>query len=177
MKNRLTDVSAAIRLSRAAIRNIHENLFWAFIYNAVCIPLAIGLYGIEMKPAYGAAAMAMSSFCVCMNALRLNLVKIHDASHDKKIKPKNTKEEKTMTKTVKIEGMMCGMCEAHICDTIRKTVPSAKKVAASHSKGEASFLTESSIDEQVLKAAISETGYTCLSVESVPYEKKGLFRH
>ena len=79
--------------------------------------------------------------------------------------------------TLKIEGMMCGMCEAHIRDTIRKTVPSAKKVAASHSKGEASFLTESSIDEQVLKAAISETGYTCLSVESVPYEKKGLFRH
>lgn len=78
--------------------------------------------------------------------------------------------------TLKIEGMMCGMCEAHICDTIRKTVPSAKKVAASHSKGEASFLTESAIDEQALKAAISETGYTCLSVESAPYEKKGLFR-
>ena len=103
MKNRLTDVSAAIRLSRATIRNIHENLFWAFIYNAICIPLAIGLFGIEMKPAYGAAAMALSSFCVCMNALRLNLVKIHDASHDRKIKSKTKKsnktEEKTMTKT------------------------------------------------------------------------------
>ena len=86
MKNRLTDVSAAIRLSRATIRNIRENLFWAFIYNAVCIPLAIGLYGIEMKPAYGAAAMAMSSFCVCMNALRLNLVKIHDEKKKKKIR-------------------------------------------------------------------------------------------
>ncbi len=96
MKNRLTDVSAAIRLSRATIRNIHENLFWAFIYNAVCIPLAIGLYGIEMKPAYGAAAMAMSSFCVCMNALRLNLVKIHDASHDKKIKNKYQKWRKKL---------------------------------------------------------------------------------
>ena len=79
--------------------------------------------------------------------------------------------------TLKIEGMMCGMCEAHICDTIRKTVPSAKKVAASHSKGEASFLTDDAIDEQALKKAISETGYSCLSVESVPYEKKGLFRH
>lgn len=78
--------------------------------------------------------------------------------------------------TLKIEGMMCGMCEAHICDTIRKSVPSSKKVVASRSKGEASFLTESAIDEQALKAAISETGYTCLSVESAPYEKKGLFR-
>lgn len=78
--------------------------------------------------------------------------------------------------TLKIEGMMCGMCEAHICDTIRKTVPSAKKVAASHSKGEASFLTDDAIDEQALKKAISETGYSCLSAESVPYEKKGFFR-
>lgn len=78
--------------------------------------------------------------------------------------------------TLKIEGMMCGMCEAHICDTIRKTVPSAKKVAASRSKGEASFLTDDAIDEQALKKAISETGYSCLSAESVPYEKKGFFR-
>ena len=79
--------------------------------------------------------------------------------------------------TLKIEGMMCGMCEAHICDTIRKTVPSAKKVAASHSKGEASFLTDDAVDGHALKSAISETGYSCLSVESAPYEKKGLFRH
>ncbi len=79
--------------------------------------------------------------------------------------------------TLKIEGMMCGMCEAHICDTIRKTVPSAKKVVASRSKGEASFLTDDAIDEQALKKAISETGYSCLSAESVPHEKKGLFRH
>jgi hypothetical protein len=84
MKSRLTDVTAAIRLSRETIRNIHQNLFWAFFYNAVCIPLAMGLYGIEMKPMYGAAAMALSSFFVCMNALRLNLVKPHDTGHDKK---------------------------------------------------------------------------------------------
>ncbi|MBQ2095148.1 MAG: copper-translocating P-type ATPase, partial [Firmicutes bacterium] len=89
MKSRLTDVSAAIRMSRATIRNIHENLFWAFFYNAICIPLAIGLYGIAMKPMYGAAAMSLSSFCVCMNALRLNLVDIHDASRDRKIARKH----------------------------------------------------------------------------------------
>jgi len=93
MKSRLTDVTAAIRLSRKTIKNIHENLFWAFIYNAICIPLAIGLFGVEMKPVYGAAAMSLSSFCVCMNALRLNLVKIHDASHDRPIKRRKKEKE------------------------------------------------------------------------------------
>ena len=117
MKSRLTDVTAAIRLSRATIRNIHQNLFWAFFYNVICIPLAMGLYGIEMKPMYGAAAMALSSFFVCMNALRLNLVKPHDAGHDRKEKTipaedlekavlaVTKKEENTMTKTLKVEGV------------------------------------------------------------------------
>ena len=164
MKNRLTDVSAAIRLSRAAIRNIHENLFWAFIYNAVCIPLAIGLYGIEMKPAYGAAAMAMSSFCVCMNALRLNLVKIHDASHDKKIKPKNTKEEKTMTKTVKIEGMMCEHCEARVKKTL-EAIDGIESAAPDHNNDVAVITLSKDVSADVIKNAIEAQDYTFIGIE------------
>ena len=160
MKNRLTDVSAAIRLSRATIKNIHENLFWAFIYNAVCIPLAIGLYGIEMKPAYGAAAMAMSSFCVCMNALRLNLVKIHDASHDKKIKTiKNKTEEKTMTKTVKIEGMMCEHCEARVKKTL-EAIDGIESAAPDHNSNSAVITLSKDVPVEVIKAAIEAQDYT-----------------
>ena len=165
MKNRLSDVSAAIRLSRATIRNIHENLFWAFIYNAICIPLAIGLYGIEMKPAYGAAAMALSSFCVCMNALRLNLVKIHDASHDKKIKTKIIKtEEKTMTKTLKIEGMMCGHCEARVKKAL-EAVAGVESAVADHNANTAVVTLNAEVADDVLRKAVEDQDYKVLGVE------------
>lgn len=165
MKNRLSDVSAAIRLSRATIRNIHENLFWAFIYNAICIPLAIGLYGIEMKPAYGAAAMALSSFCVCMNALRLNLVKIHDASHDKKIKTKIIKtEEKTMTKTLKIEGMMCGHCEARVKKAL-EAVTGVESAVADHNANTAVVTLNAEVADDVLRKAVEDQDYKVLGVE------------
>ena len=165
MKNRLTDVSAAVRLSRATIRNIHENLFWAFIYNAVCIPLAIGLYGIEMKPAYGAAAMAMSSFCVCMNALRLNLVRIHDASHDKKIKSKIIKTEETaMTRTLKIEGMMCGHCEARVKKTL-EAIDGIECAAPDHNTDTAVITLSKDVPESVIKAAVEAQDYTFVGIE------------
>lgn len=165
MKNRLTDVSAAIRLSRAAIRNIHENLFWAFIYNAVCIPLAMGLYGIEMKPAYGAAAMAMSSFCVCMNALRLDLINIHDASHDKRIKPHKTKtEEKTMTKTLKIEGMMCEHCEARVKKTL-EAIEGIESAAPDHNTDTAVITLAKEVPAEVIKAAIEAQDYKFVGME------------
>ena len=165
MKNRLTDVSAAIRLGRATIRNIHENLFWAFIYNAVCIPLAIGLYGIEMKPAYGAAAMAMSSFCVCMNALRLNLVRIHDSSHDKKIKTKITKtEEKAMTKTLKIEGMMCEHCEARVKKTL-EAIDGIETAAPDHNANTAVITLSKDVPVDTIKAAIEAQDYKFVGEE------------
>ncbi|MBR4541345.1 MAG: heavy metal translocating P-type ATPase [Lachnospiraceae bacterium] len=165
MKNRLTDVSAAIRLSRATIRNIHENLFWAFIYNAICIPLAIGLFGIEMKPAYGAAAMALSSFCVCMNALRLNLVKIHDASHDRKIKAKTNKtEEKTMTKTLKVEGMMCEHCEARVKKAL-EAVAGVESAVADHNANTAVVTLNADVSEDVLKKAVEDQDYKVLGIE------------
>ena len=165
MKNRLTDVSSAIRLSRATIRNIHENLFWAFIYNAVCIPLAIGLYGIDMKPAYGAAAMAMSSFCVCMNALRLNLVKIHDASHDKKIKTRIVKtEEKVMTKTLKIEGMMCEHCESRVKKTL-EAIDGIESAAPDHNTNTAVITLSSDVPADVIKAAIEAQDYSFIGME------------
>ena len=158
MKNRLTDVSAAIRLSRATIRNIHENLFWAFIYNAVCIPLAIGLYGIEMKPAYGAAAMAMSSFCVCMNALRLNFITIHDASHDKIIIKQSETEEKTMTKTLKIEGMMCEHCEARVKKTL-EAIDGIESAVPDHNTDTAVITLSKDVPAQIIKAAIEAQDY------------------
>ncbi|MBQ5933107.1 MAG: heavy metal translocating P-type ATPase [Lachnospiraceae bacterium] len=165
MKNRLTDVSAAIRLSRATIRNIHENLFWAFIYNAICIPLAIGLFGIEMKPAYGAAAMALSSFCVCMNALRLNLVKIHDASHDRKIKSKTNKmEEKTMTKTLKVEGMMCEHCEARVKKAL-EAVAGVEGAVADHNANTAVVTLSAEVSDDVLKKAVEDQDYKVLGIE------------
>lgn len=166
MKSRLTDVTAAIRLSRRTITNIHENLFWAFIYNAVCIPLAIGLFGVEMKPVYGAAAMSLSSFCVCMNALRLNLVKIHDPSHDRPIKRKNKnttskKENEQMEKTVKIEGMMCPHCEARVKKAL-EALPGVESADVSHERGDAILKTASPVGDDVIKTAIEEAGYKVL---------------
>ena len=163
MKSRLSDVSAAIRLGRRTMLNIKENLFWAFFYNAICIPLAIGLFGVEMKPVYGAAAMSLSSFCVCMNARRLNLVKIHDPSHDKpmKRKNKNTKESKTMEKTIKIEGMMCPHCEARVKKALEE-IPGVASADVSHERGDAVVTLSSPVDDSVLKAAIENAGYKVL---------------
>ncbi len=157
MKNRLSDVSAAVRLSRATIRNIHENLFWAFIYNAFCIPLAIGLYGIEMKPAYGAAAMALSSFCVCMNALRLNFFKFNDNET-------KTTEVKTMTKTVKIEGMMCEHCEARVKKTL-EAIDGIVSAAPDHKADKAVITLSKDVPEVVIRAAIEAQDYTFIGVE------------
>ncbi len=183
MKSRLTDVTAAIRMSRATIRNIHQNLFWAFFYNIICIPLAMGLYGIAMKPMYGAAAMACSSFFVCMNALRLNLVKIHDASRDRKIKQKQTvrpgsataaqpatidnttsEEEKTMTKTLKVEGMMCGHCEARVKKAL-EAIEGVKEAVADHNKGTAVVTLEAGVADEVLVKAVEDQDYKVLGVE------------
>ena len=186
MKSRLSDVAAAIRMSRATIRNIHQNLFWAFFYNALCIPLAAGLYGIAMKPMYGAAAMALSSFFVCMNALRLNLVNIHDASHDKKIHKNRTSaeacsgqscpadaaseeetasmEEKTMTKTLKVEGMMCSHCEARVAKAL-SAVAGVESAAADHNAGTAVVTLSADVADDVLKKAVEDQDYKVLGIE------------
>ena len=179
MKSRLTDVSAAVRLSRAVIRNIHQNLFWAFFYNAVCIPLAIGLYGIAMKPMYGAAAMSLSSFCVCMNALRLNLIDVHDASRDRKIAPKHAqsammdkdikeeiktaeiaeiKEEEPMTKTLTVEGMMCMHCEARVKKAL-EAIDGVESAVASHEAGTAVVTLSKDVPDDVLKKAVEDQDY------------------
>ena len=179
MKSRLTDVSAAVRLSRAVIRNIHQNLFWAFFYNAVCIPLAIGLYGIAMKPMYGAAAMSLSSFCVCMNALRLNLVDVHDASRDRRIAPEHAqsammdkdikeeiktaeiaeiKEEEPMTKTLTVEGMMCMHCEARVKKAL-EAIDGVESAVASHEAGTAVVTLSKDVPDDVLKKAVEDQDY------------------
>ena len=164
MKSRLSDVPAAIRLSRATLRNIHENLFWAFFYNIIGIPLAAGvwipLFGWKLNPMFGAAAMSLSSFCVVTNALRLNLFNMHDASKDKKIKAKADfqKEETTMTKTMKIEGMMCGHCEA----TVKKTLEAIAGVEAaevSHEAGTAVVTLTAEVANDVLKKAVEDKDY------------------
>ncbi len=175
VKSRLTDVTAAIRLSRATIRNIHENLFWAFFYNVICIPLAMGLYGIEMKPMYGAAAMALSSFFVCMNALRLNLIKPYDAKHDRKRKTipadalrsmieETKKEEQTMTKTLKVEGMMCPHCEARVKKAL-EAVPGVESAVADHNQGTAVVTLSAPVADDVLRDAVEAQDYRVLGVE------------
>ena len=175
VKSRLTDVTAAIRLSRATIRNIHENLFWAFFYNVICIPLAMGLYGVEMKPMYGAAAMALSSFFVCMNALRLNLIKPYDAKHDRKGKTipadalrsmieESKKEEQTMTKTLKVEGMMCPHCEARVKKAL-EAVPGVESAVADHNQGTAVVTLNAPVADDVLRDAVEAQDYRVLGVE------------
>ena len=166
MRSSLSDVSAAVRLSRAVIRNIHENLFWAFFYNIICIPLAAGFYsslfglGFEMNPMVGAAAMSLSSFTVCMNALRLNLLNIHDPKRDRIIKTKIPKKEcRTMTKTMTIEGMMCTHCEA----AVKKALEAVEGVASadvSHEKGTAVVHLSADVDNEVLKKAVEAKDYT-----------------
>ena len=169
MKSRLTDVPAAIRLSRATLRNIHENLFWAFFYNAIGIPLAAGvwipLFGWQLNPMFGAAAMSLSSFCVVSNALRLNWFKMYDSSKDRKIKTKKqNKEETTMTKTIKIEGMMCGHCEA----TVKKALEALDQVDAaevSYEAGTAVVTLNSDVSDDVLKKTVEDKDYKVVGIE------------
>ena len=175
MKSRLTDVTAAVRLSRATIRNIHQNLFWAFFYNAICIPLAMGLYGIEMKPMYGAAAMALSSFFVCMNALRLNLVKPHEAGHEhrapsvsgealaKAVTAFIRKKEEKVTKTLQVEGMMCAHCEARVKKAL-EAVPGVESAVASHTAGTAVVTLSAPVADEALAAAVEAQDYQVLGV-------------
>ena len=176
MKSRLSDVPAAVRLSRAALHNIHENLFWAFAYNVIGIPLAAGiwipLFGWQLNPMYGAAAMSLSSFCVVTNALRLNLVKIHDASHDKKVKNRshqasatiNQMEDNSMEKTMKIEGMMCGHCEARVKKAL-EALPQVAEAQVSHEKGTAVVKLNAEVSNEELTKAVEEQDYKVTSVE------------
>lgn len=202
MKSRLSDVPAAIRLSRATLRNIHENLFWAFFYNVVGIPLAAGvwipLFGWELNPMFGAAAMSLSSFCVVSNALRLNLFRIRDASHDRKrrnalpVEPagrrreeeqeaakqapaasagdretrknQEKKEDMTMTKTMKIEGMMCGHCEARVKKCL-EALPEVQEAEVSHEKGTAVVTLNAEIDDAALKKAVEEQDYKVTEIQ------------
>ena len=169
MKSRLSDVPAAIRLSRATLRNIHENLFWAFFYNVIGIPLAAGVwipvFGWQLNPMFGAAAMSLSSFCVVTNALRLNWFKVHDASKDKKIKRKSEKKEKTaMKKTMKIEGMMCGHCEARV-KKVLEALPQVDEAVVSHEQGTAVVTLNAETADEVLKKAVEDQDYKVTGIE------------
>lgn len=168
MKSRLSDVPAAIRLSRKTLKNIHENLFWAFFYNIIGIPLAAGLwypiFGWEMNPMFGAAAMSLSSFCVVSNALRLNLFQIHDASKDKKIKSRKKKEEKSMTKTMKIQGMMCGHCEKAVKNAL-EAIPEVATAEPNKDAGEAIVTLNAEVADEVLKKAVEAEDFTVISIE------------
>ena len=166
MKSRLTDVPAAICLSHATLRNIHENLFWAFIYNVIGIPLAAGvwipIFDWTLNPMFGAAAMSLSSFCVVMNALRLNFFKLYRAKKDKKIKPKNgLKEDIQMTKTLKIEGMMCGHCETHVKSAL-EALNGVASAVVSHKDGTAVITLQKDVPEDILKQAVESEGYKVL---------------
>ena len=173
MQSKLLDVPAAIRLSRATLRNIHENLFWAFFYNAICIPVAAGCFvwaGLTLNPMLGAAAMSLSSFCVVTNALRLNLFKMHDASHDKarkgatnqEMQLEETKEEENMTRTLKIEGMMCPHCEARVKKAL-EALDGVDQAVVSHEAGTAVVTGEA--DFETMKAAVEAQDYKVLGIE------------
>ena len=181
MKSRLRDVPAAIRLSRATLRNIHQNLFWAFFYNVIGIPLAAGvwipIFGWRLSPTFAAAAMSLSSFCVVTNALRLNLFNIRDASKDKKRKHKDKKDKKTaakaggeskeefpMTRVMKIEGMMCAHCEATVKKTL-EAIPGVESAEVSHEKGEATVTLSEPVANGVLKKAVEDKDYKVISIE------------
>ena len=180
LKNSLLDVAAAIRLSRARLRNIHQNLFWAFIYNIIGIPLAAGayikLFGWELSPMFGAAAMSLSSFFVVTNALRLNLLKIHDSSNDKVIKKPITGEiinnnrdtdermEKEMNKkTMMIEGMMCGHCEMTVKKAL-EAIDGIESAEVSHEKGSAVVTLSGDVSDDVLKKAVEDKDYKVTSI-------------
>lgn len=165
MNSKLTDVTAAIRLSRATLKNIHENLFWAFFYNAICIPVAAGVFitltGWQMSPMLGAAAMSLSSFFVCMNALRLNTFSMHDASKDIKRKKK---EKKTMEKTLEITGMMCGHCEMAVKKAL-EAVDGVESADVSHEKGTAVVTLSKEVSNDVLKKTVEDKDYTVTSIK------------
>ena len=168
MKSRLSDVPAAIRLSRATLRNIHENLFWAFFYNVIGIPLAAGvwipLFGWQLNPMFGAAAMSLSSFCVVTNALRLNWFNVHDARKDKKVKSHKKQEVTTMEKTMKIEGMMCEHCEARVKKTL-EAIPQVDAAEVSHKAGTAVVTLNAEVGDDVLKKAVEDQDYKVLGIE------------
>ena len=170
MKSRLSDVPAAIRLSRATLRNIHENLFWAFFYNTIGIPIAAGVFvslGLTLNPMLGAAAMSLSSFCVVSNALRLNLFKLHDASRDHKRKNhiKEIKKETTeMKKTMKITGMMCSHCEATVKKAL-EAIPEVAEAKVSHEAGTAVVTLSATVDDAVLKNAVEAKDYTVTEIK------------
>ncbi len=193
MKSKLKDVPASIRLSRAVLRNIHENLFWAFGYNAILIPLAAGLYpGIEMNPMWGAAAMAASSFTVCMNALRLNLFKVHDASKDRKLRNKALPERAASSEaasadhknsqdmkgekgsmnetTVSVNGMMCPNCEKHVKKAL-EGIEGIKEATADHNAGTVVIKHDKPLDEEAVKAAVADAGYEYQGVRN-SYSKR-----
>ncbi len=167
MRSTLMDVCASLRLSRAVLKNIHENLFWAFFYNSIGIPLAAGAFaafGLKLNPMFGAAAMSLSSFCVVTNALRLNQFKMQDASKDKPKRKKKEKEVKSMEKTLKIEGMMCMHCENRVKKTLEK-IEGVESAVVSHEKGTAVVTLNAEVDNEVLKNAVEAQDYTVLSVE------------
>ncbi len=179
MKSRLSDVPAAIRLSRATLRNIHENLFWAFFYNVIGIPLAAGVwypfFGWKLNPMFGAAAMSLSSFCVVTNALRLNWFRLHDSSRDRRLKKRlepgqekeqnqKNKEEMKMTKTMKIEGMMCGHCEARVKKCL-EALAQVDEAAVSHEAGTAVVTLNADIADEVLKKTVEDQDYQVTGIE------------
>ena len=170
MKSRLSDVPAAIRLSRATLRNIHENLFWAFIYNTIGIPLAAGVFisvlGWQLNPMFAAAAMSLSSFSVVTNALRLNFVRIHDPRHDHKMKKKTTieKETKAMKKTLKIEGMMCEHCQMHVKKAL-EALDGVQAAEVSHTAGTAVVTLEKEVSDSALKQTVVDQGYTVTDIK------------
>ena len=171
MKSRLSDVPAAIRLSRATLRNIHENLFWAFFYNTIGIPLAAGVFiplGLTLNPMFGAAAMSLSSFCVVTNALRLNLFKLRDASRDHKIRQKDTdftvSAPGAMRKTLHIEGMMCPHCEMRVKQAL-EAVPGVSEATASHEKGTAAVTLSAQVDNDALRAAVEAQDYKVTAID------------
>ena len=178
MKSRLTDVPAAIRLSRASLRNIHENLFWAFIYNVIGIPLAAGVFiplGLTLNPMFGAAAMSLSSFCVVSNALRLNFCKLYSTKHDRKAKPLSgvtVQQSETageagtaeIIKTIKIKGMMCEKCEHHV-KTALEAIPQVTSASASHTDGAATAILSGEVPDKQLKKAVENSGYKVISIK------------
>jgi Cu2+-exporting ATPase len=180
MKSSIRDVAAAIRISRSTLRNIHENLFWAFFYNVLGIPLAAGCYaaafGWELNPVFGAAAMGLSSFCVVSNALRLNWIKPYESKRDKPVKKTvtgNLTEQMTNSETIKeneemkirVNGMMCEHCEAHVKKAL-EAIDGIESVIADHEKNLVTITTTKDVDEASIKAAVTEAGYEYVGVIS-----------
>lgn len=167
MKSKLTDVPAAVRLSRKTLRNIHENLFWAFIYNVIGIPLAAGVWipllGWQLNPMFGAAAMSLSSFCVVTNALRLNFFDITNPKKDRKIKYKSKKDDNAMTKTMKIDGMMCSHCEGRVKQGL-EGLAQVSQAEVNHEKGTAVVTLTAEVSNDVLKKTVEDQGYNVISI-------------